>query len=377
MASKCTLVTVLLAVLLSVAVHYIFQFLVTAGVFSSLHHSHYPGHCKKIEGIQPGSEGMHMLSNGLTFITSGVRVQDVSRPGFEDFYRSNNIKGRVYIFDLKKSDAGVRELQIASTKQFDVNNFHPHGISVWEDKQSGHHLVFIVNHAMGEPVADRVEKFLYNSEKQELVHQASYSDKSFKILNDVQAAGPDSFYVTNFFSYRWEPLIMLEMVFGAKWVDLVYFDGKSYSSVAGGMNMLNGVAMSNDQKNVYVASSFAQEIRVFKRNKDGSLTLQQVYPAYSLVDNIMVDPTSGDLYVGSHPTPYLLLKHQDDPANRKAPSQVLLMRVKNGNITSTLELFCDDGSLISGSSAATVYNRKLLVGSVLSSLVLCDVDVPL
>lgn len=57
--------------------------------------------------------------------------------------------------------------------------------------------------------------------------------------------------------------------------------------------------------------------------------------------------------------------------------QVLHIRLTNGNITSVTELLFDEGDLISGSSAAIVFDRKLLIGSFIDKLVICDVNVPI
>ena len=46
---------------------------------------------------------------------------------------------------------------------------------------SGRHVLFVVNHPMEEPVADRIEKFVFDPVKQELVHQAYYSGDAMKV----------------------------------------------------------------------------------------------------------------------------------------------------------------------------------------------------
>ena len=45
----------------------------------------------------------------------------------------------------------------------------------------GRHVVFVVNHPLEEPVADRIEKFVFDPEKQELLHQAYYSGDAMKV----------------------------------------------------------------------------------------------------------------------------------------------------------------------------------------------------
>lgn len=55
--------------------------------------------------------------------------------------------------------------------------------------------------------------------------------------------------------------------------------------------------------------------------------------------------------------------------------QVLRIPLRDGRVDpeGVSELFYDHGDLISGSSSAVVYNRKLLIGSVINKLVICDV----
>lgn len=375
MLSKGSCLKIILVCSLAVAVQIGFRLAVKLGVFSH-HHPHYPGSCKKLPGIQPGAEDFHTLPSGLTFISSGFHLQTVGDEVLE-YFRSHNIIGRVYLFDFKKSEAGVRELKIRSSEHFKHDRFVPHGISVWEDTKSGRHTVFIVSHCLEEPMKDRIEKFVYSPEKQDLEHVASYSDESMNVVNDVQATGENSFYFTNSQYYKAQPLAFMEMMLGIlQFTDVVYFDGSAYKTVAGGMQVPNGLAMSNDQQYVYVAASLSQELHVYKRNKDNSLTQQQVFPLGTAPDNPLVDPKTGNVYLGNHPLLYKALLHLEDP-KLKAPSQVLLLRVKDGNITSTQELLYDDGDLISGSSSAVVYDGKLLVGSVHNNLVLCDVSVPM
>lgn len=373
MLSKGTFVKILLFSLLAVVAQQFVQYVAFSGIFKN-HYNHYPGQCKKVEGIQPGSENFHTLPNGLTFITSGFRQQTWGE-GIAEHFRVNNAKGRIYLFDFKKSEHGAKELKISSTKQFSVDTFAPHGISVWEDKKSDRHIVFVVNHPMEEPVVDRIEKFVYISDKQELQHVASYSDPSMKVMNDVQATGENSFYFTNYQSFRAHLPVVAETILRLPLTNIVYFDGKVYNVVAEGLRSPNGIAMSNDQQYIYVAICLGGEINVYKRNKDNSLTLQQSYSLHTLPDNPLVDPKTGDVYAGCHPFP--LKVNLVEPLKYSSPSQVLHLRVKSGNITSAQELLYDDGGLISASTSAMVYDRKLLVGSIFHNLILCDVNVPM
>ena len=45
----------------------------------------------------------------------------------------------------------------------------------------------------------------------------------------------------------------------------------------------------------------------------------------------------------------------------------------NGLVNDTIEVYLNDGSELSASTVADVYNGKMLIGSVASQLLLCDI----
>ncbi|XP_025081767.1 serum paraoxonase/arylesterase 2-like isoform X2 [Pomacea canaliculata] len=319
---------------------------------------------------------METLSDGLTFITSGLLLT-TSAAGYKEHYRRNNLAGHVYLYDFKQPQQGVRQLKIVSTPHLDRGTFAPHGISVWEDKITGRHTVFVVNHPQREPPVDTIEKFTYDPEQQQLLHQATFSSPEMRLMNDVQATSDNSFYFTNSHASHSILRILLEVLLDLPCTNVVYFDGRFYSVVADGIRSANGIYMSHDRRYVYVAAITGQELWIFKRNNDSSLTEQQVYPLYSSPDNIIVDRVSGDLYLGSHPILFKLLQFMQHPGSSAAPSQVLHIRVKEGRVVSAQELLYDDGGQLAASSSAVVFNGRLLVGSVLHKLLHCDVTVPM
>ncbi|XP_076458755.1 serum paraoxonase/lactonase 3-like isoform X2 [Babylonia areolata] len=375
MLSRGTCVKIVVVSLLAVTAQHVARFMVHVGMFSHFF-KHYPGPCKKVENIQPGSEDFYTLPDGLTFISSGFREQCMG-PSIDEHFRQHKIKGRIYLFDFKKVNEGVKELKIASTEKFNADTFHPHGISVWEDKKAGHHVVFVVNHPHEQPVADRIEKFIFDPDKLELNHHSYYSGEALKVVNNIHHTGENSFYFTNYHYHSSKTGRLLEIFLELAWTNVVYYDGKDYRTVADGILSANGIAMSSDGRYIYVAAALGREIRVYRRNPDNSLRLQQIFPLHTFPDNIQVDHKTGDLYAGCHPIGHKILVHLDSPMGNPSPSQVLQLKVQDGNITSVQELFYDHGELISASTSATVYNRKLLIGSIFHNLVTCDVDVPL
>ena len=110
---------------------------------------------------------MEVTQDGLAFVTSGVDFAPTSAQ-YQDYIATNNIQGRVFLFDFKKPSLGARPLKIRVSKTFDPETFQPHGVSMLEDKVKGRHLLYVVNHVKGDN--DRIEKFRFVPEANELEH---------------------------------------------------------------------------------------------------------------------------------------------------------------------------------------------------------------
>ncbi|KAK6165592.1 hypothetical protein SNE40_022493 [Patella caerulea] len=334
---------------------------------------HYPGKCEQVKDMSLGSEHLYTFKDGLTFITSGLAVQNLSTHT-KEYMVKHNIVGRMYLFDFNNNKAKVEELSIVgSNGGFNLKLFRPHGIGGWLDK-SGRKLLFVVNHE--EQGVDYIEKFEFIPESKQLKHIKRYRDDTMLLLNDVQPTSEDSFYFTNYGTGPGLFMMKVQILCQMAWNTVVYFDGNDYRVVLDGMAMSNGIAMSNDGRYVYIATTISHEILVTERKPNNDLVRKQVYPVYSFVDNIIVDSKTDNLYIAGHPIGHKIFLHLDKPDYR-APSQVLMLYVKDGNITKTRELFYDDGDLITGSTVATVFNSKLLIGTIIDTTVLCDVNVPL
>ncbi|XP_048238590.1 serum paraoxonase/arylesterase 1-like [Haliotis rufescens] len=369
MYAKTIVISVLALLVLQYAVKFYFKMGYSKHIFN-----HYPGPCHQVQGMGIGSEDMHLMDNGIVFISSGFRMK-ANSAAFDKFYSENKGKGTIYLFDMNDPKKNVQEMNLTSTKEFDKDRFQPHGISVWEDKKAGKLYLYATNHERdGE---ERIEKFLVSVAKRSLQHLKSYyGDPTIKQLNDVIATGDDSFYYSNFFSSSSYIGRMLEMMSFMAWTHVGYYDGKGYRTVADGIIMANGIQMSRDGKYVFVATSMGHEIKIYERRNDNSLNLKQSYAFHTFPDNIMEDPVSGDLYVAFHPIGHLMAQHVTDPS-LEAPSQILQVKLKQGTVSAVTELFVDDGHLVSGSSVAVVYKKKMLIGSLINKLVYCDVTVPL
>ena len=66
--------------------------------------------------------------------------------------------------------------------------------------------------------------------------------------NDVAATGEDSFYFTNYAYYPGSLRHKLEVFLFMSFGSVVYFDSKTYTTVADGFLMPNGIIISKDGK---------------------------------------------------------------------------------------------------------------------------------
>lgn len=117
----------------------------------------------------------------------------------------------------------------------------------------------------------------------------------------------------------------------------------------------------------------------------------------SLCDNIEVEPETGDLWMGCHPNAIkiFLFDPKNPPGSEVSPLLnskmyvffpfssnfswlcfVCLQVIRIQNIHSdqpvVTQVYADDGHVIMGSSVATTYGGKLLIGSVFHKALCCD-----
>jgi hypothetical protein len=185
----------------------------------------------------------------------------------------------------------------------------------------------------------------------------------------LAVVGDDQFYFTNYLYIS----DRLEFPLGLRWGSLGFFDGTRTRLIVTGLFGPNGIALSPDGRFLYVAALVDREIRVYQRHlNNNSLTFIHSISVFTTPDNLNVDMATGDLWFGSHPVGYKAMQHLDDP-RLPSPSQVIKMRMSDENVTSVEEIYSNDGSEFSGSTVAVIHKKQLLIGSVVQSLLYCEI----
>ncbi|KAI0232254.1 hypothetical protein LSAT2_017405 [Lamellibrachia satsuma] len=153
-----------------------------------------------------------------------------------------------------------------------------------------------------------------------------------------------------------------------------FYDGTRGHILLAGISIPNSINTSPDGKYVYMSEMGGKRLNVYIRESDNSLTLTQVVPLGAAVGNINVDVVSGHLWVTVHRDVQSVLKHLQPPHTALSPSQVLRLTLsEDSKVTDIAEVYYNDGRQISFASIAVRYRRYMLVGSVFTKLLLCEV----
>nr|XP_056713490.1 serum paraoxonase/arylesterase 2-like [Euleptes europaea] len=312
--------------------------------------------CHLIKGIETGSEDIDILPNGLAFISSGLKY-----PGIHSF--APDKRGEILLIDLNEQNP--RPVEVRISRGFDLASLNPHGISTYIGDDDSVYL-FVVNHPQYQST---VELFKYMEDDNSLVHLKTVKHELLQSVNDIVALSPDSFYATNDHYFPGLPQMLLEMFLGLTWTNVIYYSPKEVKEVASGFYSANGINISPDGQYVYVVDLLDHNIHVMEKHANFSLTPLKVLQTETLIDNLSVDPYTGDIWAGCHINGFKLFFY--DPENLPG-SEVLRIQDILSEKPTVSQVYVDDGSVIQGSSVATVYGKKLLIGTVFHRALSCE-----
>ena len=217
--------------------------------------------------------------------------------------------------------------------------------------------IAVVNHRSDEQTIE-----IFNLKNQVITHIKTIRGKHLISPNDIVLIDEYRFYMTNdhavadpmaqkFYDYLQIPRS-----------NVVFYDGDQFKVVAKGLTYANGINISKDGKNVYVAECVGRELSIFSRDLNSNdLEHELSIPMNSSIDNIELDD-DGSLWIGSHPKALAFTRHAKNE-KKLSPSQVIKVTLDNED-NQIEEIYLNDGKLLSGSSVAAVFNNHLLIGAV-------------
>ncbi len=342
---------VLLVLVLGIG-SYVLYIYVKAGELTSIE-PHFAGTCKRVPGVVGPEDITFHPRTGTAYISSDDRRATLAgRP----------VPGAIFGYDLTGGQPPRRLTPKADP------TFHPHGIGLWV-APDGRTLLFVVNHPgsslfgdnPGKGPAHTIEIFEVGADGM-LVHRRRIESEMLISPNDIAPVGEDRFYVTN--DHGTEPGFgrTLEEYLRLKKASVLYFDGKRFVEAASDIRYANGIAVSADGAQVFVAMVTSFAVAVYNRDAaTGALTPHAEIDVDTGPDNIEID-AHGDLWIGAHPKLLTFVGYAKD-ADKLSPSQALRIHRTEGGYDVT-EVFLGEGDDISGSSVAAWRQGRLLIGSV-------------
>jgi len=325
-----------------IAVGWFVNMLSSTGVFKTIE-PHFAGECTQVTGVTgPEDITIHPVT----------AVAYISASDWRAAVRGQPANGSIYGYDLKSGNPQLLNL----TPNADAD-FHPHGISLYTDR-NGQDALFVINHQKGQ---NRIE--IFDLVDGRLAHRKTISDPMLISPNDLVAVGPNKFYVSNDHRYEAGFMRQAEDYLQLKLSSVVYYDSSRFQEAASGIGYANGINVSTNGKLLYLASVTEGALHIYDRNiASGKLTLRQKIDLGTGVDNIEID-AAGDLWIGAHPQLLKFIQHAQDPA-KLSPSQVLHLIPGADGGYDVKEVYLNRGEEISASSVAAVYGNRMLVGAV-------------
>ncbi|XP_063777479.1 serum paraoxonase/arylesterase 2-like [Pseudophryne corroboree] len=313
--------------------------------------------CQLLKGIEFGSEDIEISPNGLAFISSGLKY-----PGVKSF--APDRPAEILLVDL--NDEELHPTPLSISKGFDISTFNPHGLSIYIDEKDNAVYLFVVNHPHHKTT---IEIFKFVEEDNVLVHQKTIIHPLLNSVNDIVAVGPESFYATNDFYFTNHNLKQMEMLIGLTWTNVVYYSPGDVREVASGLYSGNGIAMSTNKKYIYAADLTGHTISVFEKHSNWSLSPVKVVDVDIILDNLSVDPVTGDIWTAGHPSLYSVFAYDED--NLPGSEVIRVQNIHSDNPVVT-KVYANNGSVLQASSCAARYKKKLLVGSVFHKALYCE-----
>ncbi|TNN63003.1 Serum paraoxonase/arylesterase 2 [Liparis tanakae] len=319
--------------------------------------NHLPN-CVELKNLDFGAEDITILKDGLAFISTGLKY-----PGMPSAHASDII-GKIYTIDMK--NPRMKPVELRMPRNFDLESFNPHGISVFVDPSDDAIYLFVVNHPQHKT---QIELFKYVDDRS-LEYLKTIKHELLHSVNDLVAVGVDSFYATNDHYFTHEILKgLVEPLLAQPWANVVYYSPEEVKVVSEGYYMANGINISPDKKHIYVVDLFDHNVHVLERKEDNALVSMKTVHVGSLCDNVEVEPETGDLWLGCHPNVWKLFV--PDP---KAPAGSEVIKIQNIHSDKPVvtQVYADDGHVLIGSSVAATYGGKLLIGTVFHKALCCD-----
>lgn len=348
-AGRMTLIMVGLA-----AVVFVGRMLWANGLFSSVP-TGFLGVCKVLADV-PGVQDIEIV-HGTAFISASSARGPSEADG---------------IYALPLSGGKLTKLKGAP------KDFHPRGISTFRSPDGSGVFLLAVNRRSGasaeagatdQKVRFSIDSFEVTDPKANpaLVSQGTIAGGLLTDPQDVAAAGPSAFYVSNNnakgpFAQR---LAGLGVLPGSQ---ILYFNGMLFRTVVEDVYGARGILLTPDDR-LLVASLTTRSLKSFSREPvSGNLTEGNSLTLDAAPDRIALD-NRGEVWVAGHANLFDWRNFTTD-AQRRAPSQIFRVSLASGEPQEAQQVYGNDGSQIAAAGVGASLGKRLLIGSSLDNKLL-------
>lgn len=318
------------------------------GLFSSVPTGFF-GACKVAAQV-PGVEDIES-ANGLSFVS----VASARGPDARDGIYTVSDDGK-----LTRLSGAPRD-------------FHPRGIGLYRSPDGSGIFILAVNRhaqAIGGRIRFSIDSFEVTNPKTSpaLVAQGTIEGGLLTDPQDVAAAGPGAFYVSN--GAADSSLVRSLAGYGVLPAsNILYFNGMSFRVASDGLYDARGLLLTPDGGHLLVASLTSRGLKSFSREPfSGNLTEAGSLTLAAAPEKITLDST-GEIWAAGHASLFAWRGFAADAGNR-APSQVLRISLASGVPQEAEQVYGNDGSEIAGASVAALAGKQLLIGSSLDGRLL-------
>jgi len=329
-------------------------------------YNHQPGPCRLVKPVVDGSEDLELLPNGFAVITSGLR--------YLKSVETDNVVGKLFLFNFNvdaTAEPKADEVKLIWNAA-GIKTFNPHGVKSHVNN-NGETILYVISHPPG---GDIIELFSLDVQKKEAKHLKSIKHELITAANNLAIVGPEEFYVSNDHYFHDHLLVQLEyMLPYIRLGNVVHYKNGQAKVVDSFLHTPNGMTIDQKRKNLFVASPLDRTLTVYGINQDKSITKKNKIQVDTALDNLFLEDDQLTIWTGAHPVLHQLMSYIRLPKSYKAPSHVVRFSFKDTNYDHATidDPYMNDGSVLSASSAVVKFKNQILIGSVHSKLLLCDI----
>jgi hypothetical protein len=244
-------------------------------------------------------------------------------------------------------------------------DFHPRGISLYHGLGGSLYLFAVNRRSTGR---FSIDSFEITQAGAALTPQGTIEGGLLTDPQDVAAAGPGAFYVSN--NSAKSKLARQLAGYGVLPAsEVLYFNGMTFKSVADGLYGARGLLLVPDGQHLLVASLTTRSIKSFTRDPfSGALTEADSLTLAAAPEKLSLD-SYGQVWAAGHANLFHWRGFAADPKARDT-SQVFRISLLNGVPQESSQVYGNDGREIAAASVAISSAQGLLIGSSLDDKLL-------